>query len=396
MAPVRIEVRLFAGLREAAGTGSLEIELAETADAGALVEQLCELPGLGDVLRRIPVRVAVNRTYVDDDFGLSQGDEVALVPPISGGGPVRAAVTERPLDPGALLAEVGDPAAGAALLFQGTTRDVARLEYEAYGEMAEPRIAQILEECLKNARAHRGRRRTPHRHGPARRGFGSRRSLGPSPWCGVRRRPRSDRPDQGRSAGLEGGGRVRRPAPPGRRDPAPSRPRGSGPVSKRLTHIGEDGRARMVDVGAKESTGRMARARARLAVSPKTAEAIAEGSGPKGEVAGVARIAGIQAAKRTAELIPLAHPLPLTFIDVTIATDLEVGLVEVTAEARTRDRTGVEMEAMTACSVAALTIYDMVKGIERGVSIEEIALVEKLGGKSGHWLREEPASPEPD
>jgi len=160
-------------------------------------------------------------------------------------------------------------------------------------------------------------------------------------------------------------------------------------MSDRLTHIGEDGRARMVDVGAKETTERMARARARLAVSPKTAEAIAEGSGPKGEVAGVARIAGIQAAKRTAELIPLAHPLPLTFIDVIITTDREAGRVEVTAEARTRDRTGVEMEAMTACSVAALTIYDMVKGIERGVSIEEIVLVEKLGGKSGHWLRDD-------
>jgi cyclic pyranopterin phosphate synthase len=140
----------------------------------------------------------------------------------------------------------------------------------------------------------------------------------------------------------------------------------------------------------------MARARARLAVSPKTAEAVAEGSGPKGEVTGVARIAGIQAAKRTAELIPLAHPLPLTFVDVAITTDREAGLVEVTAEARTRDRTGVEMEAMTACSVAALTIYDMVKGIERGVSIEEIVLVEKLGGKSGHWLRDDEAQTKPD
>jgi cyclic pyranopterin phosphate synthase len=167
-------------------------------------------------------------------------------------------------------------------------------------------------------------------------------------------------------------------------------------LTRRLTHIGDDGRARMVDVGAKETTGRMARARARLAVSPKTAEAVAEGSGPKGEVTGVARIAGIQAAKRTAELIPLAHPLPLTFVDVAITTDREAGLVEVTAEARTRDRTGVEMEAMTACSVAALTIYDMVKGIERGVSIEEIVLVEKLGGKSGHWLRDDEAQTKPD
>ncbi len=158
---------------------------------------------------------------------------------------------------------------------------------------------------------------------------------------------------------------------------------------QRLTHIGEDGKARMVDVGAKEQSERMARARARLRVSPATATAIEEGSGPKGEVAGVARIAGIQAAKRTAELIPMAHPLPLTFVDVTVSTDVANGVVEVVSEARTRDRTGVEMEALTACSVAALTVYDMVKAIERGVAIEEIVLIEKLGGKSGHWLRED-------
>jgi cyclic pyranopterin phosphate synthase len=157
----------------------------------------------------------------------------------------------------------------------------------------------------------------------------------------------------------------------------------------RLTHIGEDGKARMVDVGAKDESERMARARARLRVSPATAAAVAEGSGPKGEVVGVARIAGIQAAKRTAELIPLAHPLPLTFVDVTISIDVDGGVVELLSEARTRDRTGVEMEALTACTVAALTVYDMVKAIERGVTIEEVVLVEKLGGKSGHWLRDE-------
>jgi cyclic pyranopterin phosphate synthase len=156
-----------------------------------------------------------------------------------------------------------------------------------------------------------------------------------------------------------------------------------------LTHIGEDGKARMVDVGAKPQSERMARARARLRVSTATATAIAEGSGPKGEVAQVARIAGIQAAKKTSDLIPMAHPLPLSFVDVSISTDAANGLVEVVSEARTMDRTGVEMEALTACSVAALTVYDMVKAIERGVAIEEIVLIEKLGGKSGHWLRAE-------
>jgi len=162
---------------------------------------------------------------------------------------------------------------------------------------------------------------------------------------------------------------------------------------KRLTHIDADGRAGMVDVGDKEISDRRARARTRLSVEPATARAIRAGDGPKGEVIQVARIAGIQAAKKTAELIPLAHPLALTFVGVEIDVDPEEGLVEIVGEARTRERTGVEMEAMTACSVAALTIYDMVKGIERGVKIEETVLIEKQGGRSGHWfLEEEPPS----
>ena len=151
-----------------------------------------------------------------------------------------------------------------------------------------------------------------------------------------------------------------------------------------LTHIDSEGRAGMVDVGGKEVTDRQARARARLSVRPATADAILKGDGPKGEVIGVARIAGIQAAKRTSELIPLAHPLALTFVDVGITVDATAGIVEVIGEARTRERTGVEMEAMT-----ALTIYDMVKGVERGVKIEEVVLVEKLGGRSGHWSLED-------
>lgn len=153
-----------------------------------------------------------------------------------------------------------------------------------------------------------------------------------------------------------------------------------------LTHIDPDGRARMVDVGGKDVTDRRARARARLAVESATARAIEKGDGPKGDVIQVARIAGIQAAKKTAELIPLAHPLALTYVDVSISLDAEAGIVEVIGEARTMERTGVEMEAMTACSVAALTIYDMVKGVERGVKVEEIVLIEKQGGRSGHWL----------
>ena len=140
----------------------------------------------------------------------------------------------------------------------------------------------------------------------------------------------------------------------------------------------------MVDVGGKEATDRRAVARAVVRVSQDTARAVAQGNAPKGDVIGTARIAGIQAAKRTSELIPLCHPLPLTFADVRI----EVGERELTLEAETRTtaQTGVEMEALTAVSAAALTVYDMVKGIERGVEITDIRLIEKTGGKED-WRR---------
>jgi len=161
----------------------------------------------------------------------------------------------------------------------------------------------------------------------------------------------------------------------------------------RLTHIDGQGRARMVDVGAKEPSDRRARAGARVRMSPASARAIESGDTPKGEVLGVARLAGIQAAKRTGELIPLAHPLTLSFIDVSASVSAEEGLVELTSEVRTVGRTGVEMEAMTACAVAALTVYDMVKGLERGVRVESIVLLEKSGGRSD-WRRDDdqPAS----
>ena len=140
----------------------------------------------------------------------------------------------------------------------------------------------------------------------------------------------------------------------------------------------------MVDVGGKAVTDRRAVARALVRMSPETASAVSRGDAPKGDVTGTARLAGIQAAKRTAELIPLCHPLPLSFADVRI----EVGEdhVAIEAEARTSAQTGVEMEAMTAAAVAALTVYDMVKGLERGVEIAEVVLLEKTGGKED-WRR---------
>ncbi|HEX4483810.1 MAG TPA: cyclic pyranopterin monophosphate synthase MoaC [Solirubrobacteraceae bacterium] len=157
---------------------------------------------------------------------------------------------------------------------------------------------------------------------------------------------------------------------------------------ERLTHLDEHGRARMVDVGAKDARERVARARARVRMSAATARAVAAGDAPKGEVLATARIAGVQAAKQTGLLIPLAHPITLTLIDVSARVDVEQGLVELTSEVRAVDRTGVEMEAMTACAVAALTVYDMVKGLERGVEIEQVVLLEKTGGRSD-WRRAE-------
>jgi cyclic pyranopterin monophosphate synthase len=142
----------------------------------------------------------------------------------------------------------------------------------------------------------------------------------------------------------------------------------------------------MVDVGAKALSDRRAVARATVRMSASTAAAVARGDAPKGDVIGTARIAGIQAAKRTAELVPLCHPLPLSYVDV--AVELRETAVVLTAEARTSAQTGVEMEAMTAAAVAALTVYDMVKGLERGVTIEAVELLEKSGGRSGDWRRD--------
>jgi len=159
-------------------------------------------------------------------------------------------------------------------------------------------------------------------------------------------------------------------------------------LSDRLTHIDDSGAAHMVDVGGKTESERAARAEALVRMSPQTAAALQRGDAPKGDVLGTARLAGIQAAKRTGELIPLAHPLALTYADVQASVDAADGTVRILSEARVVGRTGVEMEAMTAAAVAALTVYDMVKGLERGVCIERIELIEKTGGRSGAWQRD--------
>jgi cyclic pyranopterin monophosphate synthase len=159
-------------------------------------------------------------------------------------------------------------------------------------------------------------------------------------------------------------------------------------VSSRLTHLDESGAARMVDVGAKAETRREATAECLVRMAPETLRAIRESELAKGDALGVARVAGIMAAKRTAELIPLCHPLPIT----SVAVDFELleQAVRIRATARVTGRTGVEMEALTAAAVAGLTVIDMVKGVEPGVWLEAVRLLEKSGGKSGVWKRQPP------
>jgi cyclic pyranopterin phosphate synthase len=156
-----------------------------------------------------------------------------------------------------------------------------------------------------------------------------------------------------------------------------------------LTHLDEQGRARMVDVGEKPTTQRRAVARAVVRMTPATAQRLVARDVPKGDVLATARIAGIQAAKRTSELIPLCHALPLSSVSIEEDVDTAAGTLTLIAQARTTAQTGVEMEALTAASVAALTVYDMLKALERGIEIASVVLLEKSGGTSGDWRRAE-------
>jgi cyclic pyranopterin phosphate synthase len=149
----------------------------------------------------------------------------------------------------------------------------------------------------------------------------------------------------------------------------------------------------MVDVSAKPATARRAVAEALVSMSAETLSLVIDGGGPKGDVLGVAELAGVMGAKRTSELIPLCHPLALTDLQVSITPDRGVSALRIRAEAATTGQTGVEMEAMTAASIAALTVYDMVKGVERGVTIGSVRLLSKSGGKSGEWVRQERDDP---
>ena len=164
---------------------------------------------------------------------------------------------------------------------------------------------------------------------------------------------------------------------------------------RRLSHIDRSGRPRMVDVSEKLPTARRAVAEAFVALAPETLSLVIDGSGPKGDVLGVAELAGVMGGKRTSELIPLCHPLALTDLVVSVVPDRAAGGLRIRAEAATIGPTGVEMEALTAAAVAALTAYDMVKSAERGVEIRSIRLVSKSGGRSGEWSRDRDGSAGP-
>jgi cyclic pyranopterin phosphate synthase len=163
----------------------------------------------------------------------------------------------------------------------------------------------------------------------------------------------------------------------------------SPPRGTELTHLDQQGKASMVDVGGKPITDREAIARGQVTMQPATLRLVQEGLTKKGDVLTIAQLAGIMGAKLTSQLIPLCHPLPLNKVDVDLALDVENSRIEITATARTSGKTGVEMEALTAVSVAALTVYDMCKAVDRGMRIEAIRLVRKRGGQSGDITQEE-------
>ncbi|MCO5977581.1 cyclic pyranopterin monophosphate synthase MoaC [Ideonella oryzae] len=162
-------------------------------------------------------------------------------------------------------------------------------------------------------------------------------------------------------------------------------------MTQPLTHFDAEGQAHMVDVAAKSETHRVARACGSIRMLPATLALVASGTAKKGDVLGIARIAAIQASKRTADLVPLCHPLPLTRVAVEFALDESACAVHITVQAETLGRTGVEMEALTAVQVGLLTIYDMLKAVDRGMVMGDIRLLEKRGGKSGHWVAGDPA-----
>lgn len=415
-ATIQVEVRLFAALREAAGVDRVALELPVGATAGDAWQAVWAGRGMAPPTETSQVALAVNREYSATGTRLSDGDEVALIPPVSGGapeaderGPVAAPADDlhvdvrgEPLDQAALYARVARPRAGAIVTFSGTPRDVPQLDYEAHEQMARERMAGILGEVAAA-------------HGVC--AIAAEHRVGPVPWPEAAVVVAVSAPHRAEAflAAREALDRIKAEAPiwkqevegeqrtwvagtlPGPAsvhvppiDPAAAAALHADAPPPRdaiglLPHLREDGGATMVDVGDKQVTTRRAVAAAVVTMSPATAELVRRGDLPKGDVLGTARLAGIVAAKRVPDLVPLAHPLPLTKVDVRAEVVVDAGQVRIEAEARTVGRTGVEIEAMTAAMVAAINVYDMVKGVERGVAVGPVTLVAKSGGRTGDF-----------
>lgn len=392
-----VEVRLFAQLRVAAGADRLQRQVAPGTTARALARALLAELELGALSDRIVV--ALDDRYADPGTVLRDGDRLSLVPPVSGGSAqVNVLITEAPLDASAVLAATSSERAGAAVLFQGTPRDVDALEFEAHATLAEAELRRIGEELasahqLTAISLHHRLGRVPSREAAILIAASSPRrdaafTAARAALEEIKRRVPLWKSELRGAARTAVDGEVVRAAPvvgSGAAIDAPAQ----------LTHVAADGSARMVDVTEKAVTDRLARAGAEVHVSPQTAQLIADGSGPKGEVLAVARLAGTMAAKRTAELVPLAHPLPLTKIDVQATVDVPAGVVRIESLARTTGKTGVEIEALVAASVAALTVYDMVKAVERHAVIGELRVLEKRGGRHDFGAEQLPAGLRP-
>lgn len=398
---MHVTLRLFAQVRQAAGAATVDRTVDAGTTAGDLAATVLGELGLEGLAGSIVL--AVDADFADPSVALHDGAWLSLIPPVSGGDPTADAATSRPLvdvrvtedrlDAAAALAAVADVSAGGTVLFQGTPRDVDALDFEAHAELADRELARIGAELaarhgLRGIALH-------HRLGRVPATEAALLVAAAAPHRGAAFDAARDALDEikrrvpiwksevvGESAALVDGETVAGVRTVADHVAAPTDSANAvaaGPGG--LTHVAADGTARMVDVTDKAITDRHARAVATVRVSPATAALIAAGDMPKGEVLATARLAGIMAAKRTAELVPLAHPLPLTKIDIDATVEASAGRVDLTSFARTTGKTGVEIEALTAVLVAALTVYDMVKAVEQHASIDGVRVIEKAGGR---------------
>ncbi len=403
-ATITITLRLFAQVRVSAGAATLERQVPVGSTAGEVARAVLAELDLSGMAGHVVL--AINAEYARPEDPLTDGDWLSLVPPVSGGSAepaIDVLVTDAPLDVGAALTAVADRSAGGTVVFQGTPRDVDALDFEAHEELARVELRRIGADLIA-------------RHGLTRIALHHRLGRVPATEAAIVVVAAAPRRGAAFDAARDALDEVKRRVPiwkaevvgdqhalvegevvagvPTLAEPEPAPAAASEPAApaSRLTHVAADGSARMVDVTDKAITDRTARATATVRMSPDTARLVHDGSGPKGEVLATARLAGTMAAKRTAELVPLAHPLPLSKIDVQADVDIAAGLVRLESLARTTGKTGVEIEALTAVLVAALTVYDMVKAVERHAVIEGVQVTHKAGGRHDFDLRGAPAA----